>query len=97
MSKPLLTVLIITIALLMPTPSPARTPHPTPLPTAVPLILIPPLGMVYDLHRRTSCIGDPLGLGGPGFFEPVTPKDGNVLIPAWQRGLCSAQPKGRRS
>ena len=28
--------------------------------------------VVYDLIRRTSCSGDFLGLGGPGFDTPVT-------------------------
>ena len=34
----------------------------------------------YDLLRRTTCIGDPWGLGGPGFGEKM-PKTGNVMIP----------------
>jgi hypothetical protein len=46
----------------------------------------------YDLLRRTTCIGDPWGLGGPGFTTPITPASGNVMIPAHQRGLC-ATPK----
>jgi hypothetical protein len=33
----------------------------------------------YDLLRRTTCIGDPWGLGGPGFTEPMP--NGNVMIP----------------
>src|SRR5215510_14983809 len=43
----------------------------------------------YDLLRRTTCIGDPWGLGGPGFTTPITPASGNVMIPAHQRGLCA--------
>src|SRR5262245_26039192 len=35
----------------------------------------------YDLLRRTTCIGDPWGLGGPGFTTPITPASGNVMIP----------------
>src|SRR5262245_35203963 len=35
----------------------------------------------YDLLRRTTCIGDPLGLGWPGFTTPITPASGNVMIP----------------
>ena len=35
----------------------------------------------YDLVRRTTCIGDPWGLGGPGFTTPITPASGNVIIP----------------
>jgi hypothetical protein len=30
----------------------------------------------YDLLRRTTCIGDPWGLGGPGFTTPITPASG---------------------
>ena len=33
----------------------------------------------YDIIRRTSCSGDFLGLGGPGFDTPVTIE--NVLTP----------------
>jgi hypothetical protein len=33
----------------------------------------------YDLLRRTTCSGDFLGLGGPGFGEPMP--NGNVMIP----------------
>ena len=29
--------------------------------------------VTYDLIRRTSCSGDFLGFGGPGFSEPITP------------------------
>jgi hypothetical protein len=43
----------------------------------------------YDLLRRTTCIGDPWRLGGPGFTTPITPASGNVMIPAHQRGLCA--------
>jgi hypothetical protein len=35
----------------------------------------------YDLLRRTTCSGDFLGLGGPGFTTPITPASGNVMIP----------------
>jgi hypothetical protein len=34
----------------------------------------------YDLLRRTTCSGDFLGLGGPGFGEPM-PKTGNIMTP----------------
>jgi hypothetical protein len=34
----------------------------------------------YDLLRRTTCSGDFLRLGGPGFSEPM-PTTGNVLPP----------------
>ena len=33
----------------------------------------------YDLIRRTTCSGDFLYLGGPGFTEPMP--NGNVMIP----------------
>jgi hypothetical protein len=33
----------------------------------------------YDFIRRTTCSGDFLGLGGPGFSEPM--QVGNVMIP----------------
>jgi hypothetical protein len=42
----------------------------------------------YDLIRRTTCSGDFLYLGGPGFTEP-TP-NGNVMIPQ-----CPLLHKGR--
>jgi hypothetical protein len=35
----------------------------------------------YDIVRRTSCSGDFLGLGGPGFSQPVKATD-NVIPPA---------------
>jgi len=34
----------------------------------------------YDFVRRTTCIGDPLALGGPGFSEPM-PAVGNIIPP----------------
>ena len=36
---------------------------------------------VYDLIRRTTCAGDFLNLGGPGFSQPMKPTD-NALTPA---------------
>lgn len=44
----------------------------------------------YDFIRRTSCIGDPLGLGGPGFSEPQ-PAAGNIIPPR-----CPLYMKGKR-
>jgi len=41
---------------------------------------------LYDVVRRTTCSGDFLGLGGPGFSEPIRPNQ-NVLPPR-----CPAQP-----
>ena len=35
---------------------------------------------LYDIVRRTTCSGDFLGLGGPGFNEPIRPNQ-NVLPP----------------
>jgi hypothetical protein len=34
----------------------------------------------YDFVRRTTCIGDPLRLGGPGFSEKM-PAAGSILPP----------------
>jgi hypothetical protein len=34
----------------------------------------------YDFVRRTTCIGDPLRLGGPGFSEKMPPV-GSILPP----------------
>ena len=34
---------------------------------------------LYDIQRRWTCSGDYLGLGGPGFSEPM--KGGNVKAP----------------
>jgi hypothetical protein len=45
---------------------------------------------IYDLIRRTTCSGDFLGLGGPGFSEPL--KVGmNVMTPQ-----CPAVHKSKR-
>ncbi|MBN8941152.1 MAG: hypothetical protein J0H01_16730 [Rhizobiales bacterium] len=41
---------------------------------------------IYDLVRRTSCTGDFLKLGGPGFGEPIRPSD-NVLVPRQCAGV----------
>lgn len=38
----------------------------------------------YDFVRRTTCLGDPLVLGGPGFTEPLP--NGNVMIPQCPTG-----------
>jgi hypothetical protein len=39
---------------------------------------------IYDLIRRTTCSGDFLGMGGPGFTEPIRPGM-NVLPPQCKR------------
>lgn len=45
---------------------------------------------IYDIIRRTTCSGDFLGLGGPGFSEPL--KVGmNVMTPQ-----CPTVHKGKR-
>jgi hypothetical protein len=44
----------------------------------------------YDFARRTTCLGDPLALGGPGFSEPQ-PAVGNVIPPR-----CPLFHKGKR-
>ena len=59
-------------------------------PVSIPVVLIPPMGMLYDLSRRTNCQGDILGLGGPGFDAPITPATGNVMTTAYMRGECPA-------
>jgi hypothetical protein len=59
-----------------------------PIIITVPVLLVPPLGMFYDLARRTSCQGDTLGLGGPGFSSAITPATGNVMTTAYMRGEC---------
>ncbi len=38
----------------------------------------------YDLIRRTTCSGDFISLGGPGFTEPLP--NGNVMIPQCPKG-----------
>lgn len=62
-------------------------------PIAVPVVAIVPLGLFYDLARRTNCQGDVLGLGGPGFSSPITPATGNVMTTAYMRGECAATPR----
>src|SRR5262245_10007146 len=68
-------------------PLPSPRPPLTPINGAVMAVI--PLALAYDMQRRWTCTppppGDPLGLGGPGFDKPVTPADGNVMIPACQR------------
>ena len=64
-----------------------RPAHPI---VTVPVAIIPPFAVFYDLSRRISCQGDILGMGGPGFSEPIPV--GNVMIPAQQRGACSVNP-----
>jgi hypothetical protein len=46
---------------------------------AVGVIGVAAFFIFYDLIRRTSCSGDFLGLGGPGFDTPVTVE--NVITP----------------
>lgn len=45
--------------------------------------------VVYDLIRRTSCSGDFLGLGGPGFSTPITVE--SVITPP----KCGPIPRKR--
>lgn len=94
-----LLILLCAALVLVPTEVVARArvtvnapPRPVqPIAPAVPLIAVPPLLVFYDMQRRSSCIGDPLGLGGPGFSEPIRPGQ-NVRPPP----DCSAQPRRRR-
>jgi hypothetical protein len=67
-----------------------RPAHPI---VTVPVAVIPPLALFYDLARRTDCRGDVLGMGGPGFDSPITPATGNVMIPAVNRAECQAAPR----
>lgn len=62
-------------------------------PAALPVAIIPPLALFYDLARRTDCRGDVLGMGGAGF--EAQPQTGNFLIPAIYRSECQAQPRRR--
>ena len=48
------------------------------------IIAIATLAMTYDLGRRTTCAGDTLNLGGPGFSSKIKPTD-NVLTPQCRR------------
>jgi hypothetical protein len=43
----------------------------------------------YDLIRRTTCSGDFLGLGGPGFTEKMP--NGNVMVPQCKRVVVKHQ------
>ncbi len=44
----------------------------------------------YDIVRRTTCTGDPLNLGGPGFTSSITPGM-NIITPP----PCGHGPKAR--
>jgi hypothetical protein len=69
-----------------------RPPHVSVQPVP-PLAVVPPLAMVFDLARRTSCdpaVAVATGPNDPGFTShPV----GNYLIPAINRSECRAAPK----
>lgn len=96
MRKLLLTVIVMTLALPAVVEAKHRThvritkPYVVRPIVSIPVILIPPMGMLYDLGRRTNCQGDTLGLGGPGFTSPITPATGNVMTTAPMRGECPA-------
>lgn len=66
------------------------------VPGAVPLVAVPPVAVVFDLVRRTSCdpaIAVSTGPGDPG-FDLKGPQTGNFLIPAiWSR--CATRPQPR--
>lgn len=74
----------------VPVPVPMPGPGPVPIPGgggggagaggAIGFIGFVGLLVAYDLIRRTSCSGDFLALGGPGFTQPITP-DQNILAP----------------
>jgi hypothetical protein len=44
---------------------------------------------LYDIIRRTTCSGDFLHLGGPGFTSPITP--GMTILPV----MCVPAPTDR--
>jgi hypothetical protein len=96
-----LAALIVAALVLIPSHASARTrvvihkrpPVVAANPAAVPLVVIPPLAMAFDLIRRTSCdptIAVATGPDDPGFTShPV----GNYLVPAIYRSECAAKPK----
>ena len=45
---------------------------------------------IYDITRRTSCVGDFLHLGGPGFDRTIAPNDTVLKPPA-----CNKAPARR--
>lgn len=51
---------------------------------------------LYDFVRRTSCVGDFLHLGGPGFSEPIKPGQ-NVLTPQCKPIKKARKPIKKRS
>ena len=44
---------------------------------------------LYDILRRTTCSGDFLNLGGPGFTQPIQPTDNTIPPPQ-----CPPAPTG---
>jgi hypothetical protein len=70
-----------------------RPPAVATYPAAPPLVVVPPFAVAFDLVRRTSCdpaVAVATGPNDPGFTAyPV----GNYLVPAINRGACSAKPK----
>jgi hypothetical protein len=62
-------------------------------PAPVPLVVVPPLAVAFDLIRRTSCdpaVAVATGPNDPGFTSHPA---GNYLTPAIYRSECRAQPK----
>jgi hypothetical protein len=92
---------LLLVALALPVPALARThvvihkrpPAVAVQPAPVPLVIVPPIAMAFDLIRRTSCdptIAVATGPNDPGFTShPV----GNYLTPAIYRSACQAQPR----
>jgi hypothetical protein len=97
----ILAAIIIAAVVLIPSHATARTrvtihkrpPVVTAQPAAVPLVVVPPLAVAFDLIRRTSCdpaVAVATGPDDPGFTShPV----GNYLIPAIYRSECHAAPR----
>ena len=97
MQRIILGVLVLTLTLPSIVDARQRTrvvvqkPYPTTQPVAPIIYAVIPLGILYDMQRRTDCRGDVLGMGGAGF--DAKPTTGNFLIPASQRSVCIAAPK----
>ena len=93
--------LVLALAVVLaPEPSSARTrvvihkrPPVVSIQPVTPLVLVPPLAVLFDLARRTSCdpaVAVATGPNDPGFTShPV----GNYLFPAIYRSECRAAPR----
>jgi len=98
-------VILVTLLTLLPGAAQARKhivihklpPHASTQPV-VPLVVVPPLAVLFDLARRTSCdpaVAVSTGAGDPG-FDPAGPATGNFLTPAIYRSQCNPAPTPQR-